>query len=622
MSEQDGLMTTLARSWRESSRAQIATYIAVDVAIVWAATLAAYMVRFEALIPPSLVAGIPEAGAIACVVFVGLFWWFRLYHFIWRYVGVEVIIRLAGAVFLGGAGLATAAGLVRDSSGLAIVPISIPILISVFVFVGSAAFRSLGRMLIYTTSGPAKTLHRVLIVGAGDAGSLLLRDIENQPALGIKVLGFLDDARGKQGRLIRGIPVIGQIGCLPEAVVSNRIDEALVAIPSADVAERRRILDLCNEADVRARMIPGVARDSASLGVSDLRAVSIEDLLDRDTVRVDEDLISATLTDRVVAVTGAAGSIGAELCRQIMKMKPSRLLLLEIDESRLYEFYLELCDLDPAVPEMHICDIRDERKVAGILLAGKAEVVFHAAAYKHVPLMELAPDEAIKANVGGTMALLRACALADVGHFVLISTDKAVAPANVMGATKAIAERLCLFAAREGLRATTVRFGNVLGSRGSVVPLFEQQLRKGGPLRVTHRDATRYFMTIPEAARLVLQAQAMSEGGEIFVLEMGEQVHILDVAKKMISLSDSNAVIEFTGLRPGEKLHEILVHEGVALTPTGREKTLRVCALPVVPPTYWSDAEALVESARRGERERAVESLADLLPDYEPQSRP
>jgi len=446
---------------------------------------------------------------------------------------------------------------------------------------------------------------------------LLAREVVSAPALDL----FAERHPGTSDLRFAELVAVAVADTLLRSGDAGR-DEALVAIPSADVAERRRILDLCNEADVRARMIPGVARDSASLGVSDLRAVSIEDLLDRDTVRVDEDLISATLTDRVVAVTGAAGSIGAELCRQIMKMKPSRLLLLEIDESRLYEFYLELCDLDPAVPEMHICDIRDERKVAGILLAGKAEVVFHAAAYKHVPLMELAPDEAIKANVGGTMALLRACALADVGHFVLISTDKAVAPANVMGATKAIAERLCLFAAREGLRATTVRFGNVLGSRGSVVPLFEQQLRKGGPLRVTHRDATRYFMTIPEAARLVLQAQAMSEGGEIFVLEMGEQVHILDVAKKMISLSDSNAVIEFTGLRPGEKLHEILVHEGVALTPTGREKTLRVCALPVVPPTYWSDAEALVESARRGERERAVESLADLLPDYEPQSRP
>jgi len=346
--------------------------------------------------------------------------------------------------------------------------------------------------------------------------------------------------------------------------------------------------------------------------------VSIEALLGRDPVAIDVAGIAKTLAGRSVAVTGAAGSIGSELCRQIMLMHPRELHLLEIDETRLYELFLELRLSDADIPRMQICDVRDAGKVARILTENRVDVVFHAAAYKHVPLMELSPDEAVGTNVGGTRAVLSAALSAGVGHFVLISTDKAVRPSSVMGTTKALAERLAALYARKGLCVSTVRFGNVLGSRGSVVPLFEEQLRRGGPVRVTHPDVTRYFMTIPEAARLVLQAQALSDGGELFVLEMGEPLRILDLARKMITLSGARAEIVFDGLRPGEKLHEVLTHGDHQLVATGCAKILRLNALPLVATDFEYRVGALIDSARSAALPDTVAALAALVPDYTP----
>lgn len=611
-----GPFTRAAARWRESAYAQTLTYVLLDVVIIWLAVLVAYNARFEGTVPAYWARGVALVGLVTTLVFLGTFLAFRLYHFVWKYVGVDVIARLGFATMAATALLVVADLVFHDVSGSRLAPLSVPPLAAVFIFMGSATMRSLGRLHVYMNRGSKGTGSRVLIAGAGDAGSLLLRDIENQPSLGYFVVGFVDDARAIHGRMVRGVRVLGSLSDIPTLVESESVDEVFVAMPAASVAERRRVLDACNAAGVVTRIVPSIALDHGVVNVSDLRNVSIEDLLGRDPVHVDVEAIGATLTDRVVAVTGAAGSIGSELCRQIMLMRPQRLHLLEIDETRLYEVYLQLRESDPDVPQMHICDIRDEQKTAAILASARADVVFHAAAYKHVPLMELAPDEAVRMNVAGTRGVLRACATAGVGHFVLISTDKAVNPSSVMGATKALAERLTFAASAAGLKATAVRFGNVLGSRGSVVPLFEQQLRNGGPVLVTHPEVTRYFMTIPEAARLVLQAQAISDGGELFVLEMGAPVRIVDLARKMIALSGSAAEIEFQGLRPGEKMYEELAHDDHELVRTGASMVLRLNALPVAQGDFADRIEALIEDASAGRCAAVRDGLAVLLPDY------
>lgn len=614
-----GLLSNAGEVWRSSSRLQVYTYAAVDVVIVCVSALVAYALRFDGAVPRQWAEGIPLMSASACLVFVVLFLVFGLYHLVWKYVGVDMIVRLAEAVGIGTVVL-TVGVFVVDSLGRWVIPRSIPVLIGVFVFVGAAAFRSVGRLLVYAAVDSGAKQYHVLIVGAGDAGSLLLRDIENQPELDIQVVGFLDDQPAKQGRRIRNVPVLGGIETLPSVVQTKGIDQVYIAIPRATVAERRRILDLCNQVQVSVRLIAGLT-PTGTVGVADFRSVNIEDLLGRDPVCIDEALIRETLEGRVVAVTGAAGSIGSELCRQILAVGPSRLLLVEVDETRLYELWLELERSHPGVCLVQLMDIRDEPKVESVFLRERPNVVFHAAAYKHVPLMEIAPDEAVTANVGGTSSVIRACEAAGVEKFVLISTDKAVAPANVMGATKAIAERIVMLAADRGLRATAVRFGNVLGSRGSVVPLFAEQLRQGGPIKVTHPDVTRYFMTIPEAARLVLQAQAMSAGGDIFVLDMGEPVRIVDLAKKMIALSGSDATIEYTSLRAGEKLHEELVHPWSSLSPTACPSVSRVAVNPKIDSDFGEAVQTLAGLARRGECDAVWQMLANLLPDFTP-SRP
>jgi FlaA1/EpsC-like NDP-sugar epimerase len=613
-----GSWTRIKLAARNSRWAQTVLLMIADAAVILSASALAFYLRFEGEVPAQYQQYAALTATAGLIAYVALLRANGLYHVVLRYVGIDVMTRLARAVVLGAGLLLLVDYAVSLVDGAHVVPFGVLAIQAVLVFLGTAVLRSVGRLWVVMSGHGAPGQHRALIVGAGDAGSLLLRDIENQPQLGYLVVGFLDDAPRKQNLMVRGKRILGAIEDLPAVADRERIEEVLVAIPSMTGARRREVLELCTQARVRTRMISGIAADAVTAGLTDLRQVAIEDLLGRDPVHVDVDAISATLTDKVVAVTGAAGSIGSELCRQIMLMRPRRLHLLEIDETRLYEVYLELRESDRDVPQMHICDVRGEDKVATILAGAGVDVVFHAAAYKHVPLMELAPDEAVKMNVGGTRAVLRACATAGVGHFVLISTDKAVNPSSVMGATKALAERLTFCAAQRGLKATAVRFGNVLGSRGSVVPLFEQQLRSGGPVLVTHPEITRYFMTIPEAARLVLQAQAISDGGELFVLEMGEPVRIVDLARKMIALSGSSAEIEFQGLRPGEKMHEVLVHDDHELVATGAEKVLRLNALPLGSRDFTARVEDLIDFARAGRCAEVLDLMAALLPDFDP----
>jgi FlaA1/EpsC-like NDP-sugar epimerase len=457
----------------------------------------------------------------------------------------------------------------------------------------------------------------VLIVGAGSAASLLLREIQGRPELQLSVVGLVDDDPSLRRRTISGVPVLGTTAELPAILADREIEEMIVAIPSASRETVRRILNVAAEAGVQTRIMPALVIAKGSVNLRDLRSVDVEDLLGREPTPIDVGQVRSTLAEKVVAVTGAAGSIGSELCRQIMRMDPARLVLIETDETRLYELWLELRSVSPNVPVMSVCDIRDVGKLDAVFSEYEPEVVLHAAAYKHVPLMELAPEEAIKTNVLGTLQVIEACERHGVERFVLISTDKAVAPVNIMGLTKSLAEREMLDAVRRGsLHAVAVRFGNVLASRGSVVPIFEEQLRHGGPLTVTHPDVTRYFMTIPEAARLVLQAQAIGEPGDIFVLEMGEPVKIVDLARKMITLAGVPADVEFVGLRPGEKLHESLVTDTETLLPTERDQIMVVDRVPLPETRFAEDLRDLIECAQNGQTDGIYEVIERLEPGF------
>lgn len=612
MTPESGFVHKAKKLIYTSRSVQIALMMAADAAVILAAVFLAYFARFEGAVPEGFTEHSLAYAVVAALVYILSLRFLGLYHVVLRYVGVEVMARLTAAVGAGTAVLVLGNILLSPPDFLNLVPYGVLFITAVFAFVGLAALRSVGRLWVVMNRQASRGARHVLVVGAGDAGSLLLRDIENQPDLRLRIVGFLDDDVSKRGMTLRGRRILGKIDDLERVAEEHSVDEIFVAIPSMSAERKREVLDLCTRAGKKTRIIPGFVIDDQFSGLADLRQVSIEDLLGREPVEIDVGLISSTLTDKVVAVTGAAGSIGSELCRQILKMHPMQLLLLEIDESRLYEMYLECEHSAPGVASMHICDIRDDRKIDHIFASCHPDVVFHAAAYKHVPLMELEPDEAVRANVVGTMNVLAACNANAVGHFVLISTDKAVEPANVMGATKAVAERVMLDAARNGLRVTAVRFGNVLGSRGSVVPIFEEQLRKGGPVRVTHPDVTRYFMTIPEAARLVLQAQALSDGGDIFVLDMGIPVKIVDLAQRMIVLSGVPCGIEFTGLRPGEKLHEILVHCDVELVETTCPSVRRLNCLPWNRNEFVTGVNALVREARIGQSPVLVSMLYAL----------
>jgi len=457
------------------------------------------------------------------------------------------------------------------------VPMGVLFIQAVLVFVTAAGVRLGLRIVLHLHSLRQQDKERVLIVGAGSAGHLILREIKARPDLGMSVAGFLDDDPSLLGRTIDGTPVLGSTKDLESAVSSHRAEEIIVAMPSAPRETVRRILNAAADTGVRARVMPPLFGSQGSVSLSDLQSVDVEDLLGREPTPIDVDKIRDTVAGKAVAITGAAGTIGSELCRQLAMLSPEKLILIDIDETRLYELFLQTERSHPGLAQIAICDIRDRRRLDAVLDRHRPALVLHSEAYKHVPLMELAPAEAIKTNVAGTRNVIAACEQHGVERLVLISTDKAIAPVNMMGMSKAIAEIIALEAAkRPALEIMIVRFGNVLASRGSVIPIFKEQLLGGGPLTVTHEDVTRYFMTAPEAARLTLQAQAIGKSGDTFMLEMGEPMRISDLAKRMIALSGVTAEIVFTGLRPGEKLHETLTGEGESAIASGFKGILKV----------------------------------------------
>lgn len=585
----------------------------LDAVVVFMATVFAYYIRFEGAVPAHFSRWMLPLALVGTAIYLALFVAFGLYRMVLRYAGLDALLKTSAATAVGAASLLTINMLMPLEDSMRPVPTGVLLAQALLVFLGAAAVRMGVRVLVHVHATRRGDRKRVLIVGAGSAGPLVLREIQNHPDLGMVAVGFLDDDRAMHGLTVSGVPVVGDTSEMARAASELDVSEVIVAMPSAPRETVRRILNTAADLGLATRVVPQIVTARGSVSLRDLRPVEVEDLLGREPTPIDIEQVRETVAGKVVAVTGAAGSIGAELCRQIAALAPRRLLLLEVDETRLYELWLELERSAPGIAEMHICDVRDAAKVEHVFADARPDLVLHAAAYKHVPLMELEPVEAVKTNVAGTRNVLEACTRLGVARFVLISTDKAVAPTSIMGLTKRLAEQTMLDATRSsGINAVAVRFGNVLGSRGSVVPIFEEQLRHGGPLTVTSPDVTRYFMTIPEAARLVLQAQAIGKPGDVFVLEMGEPVRIATLAAKMIALSGVPAEIEYIGLRPGEKLHETLVHDSEALESTGREKIQRVSRTSMPDADFSSGLAALLGAAESADTESVRRALAQL----------
>ncbi|KXB30148.1 multidrug MFS transporter [Dechloromonas denitrificans] len=544
----------------------------VAAALAW---MLAFWLRFNFDVPAEFAHSATYSLLWVLPLFGSLFFVFGLYRGLWRFASLSDLQHILSAV-LTGAVLTMVAVVFL---GLGPIPRSVlvlhPLLLALVMGGSRFAYRSWKEHRLY---GPAKMRGQpVLVLGAGEAADSLLREL-NRSGLWYAV-ALVDDNPAKVGRRLRGLPVFGPLANVPEVAEKYGVKHVVMALPGAKSGERRRAAELAAAAGLTVMTMPSYDDLLAGrLSVSNIRRVELEDLLGRDAVSLDDAGLHELLTGRVVLVSGAGGSIGSELCRQIARFEPSRLVLLEASEFALYRIDEELKQSFPKLEcGCWAGDVRDAERVAEILAAEQPAVIFHAAAYKHVPLMEHANAwQAVRTNALGTVTLARAAQRAGVDKFVLISTDKAVNPTNVMGASKRLAERLCrVTQAAGGTRFITVRFGNVLGSNGSVIPKFREQISRGGPVTVTHPDIVRYFMTIPEAAQLVLQAGWMGLGGEIFVLDMGEPVKIVDLARDMIRLSgfsEDDIPLEFTGLRPGEKLYEELLADGEATLPTPHPK--------------------------------------------------
>ncbi|WP_242392037.1 polysaccharide biosynthesis protein [Anaeromyxobacter oryzisoli] len=602
--------------------------IAVHLALWAASLLAAFQLRFDFHVPREHAQLIPIWLPVLLAARTATYYQCGLFRGLWRYTGARDLASIVVANTLS-TGLTTVF-VVYGFHGFPRSVIAIEWLTATML-VGGARFSI--RLLRHRLAPPAPVApearrQRVLIVGAGDAGEMLLREILRSHAARWEPVGFLDDDRRKLGEHIHGVRVLGAIADLEAVAAARKIDEVLIAIPSATGAEMRAIVEHCKAVRVRFRTIPGMGDlIDGTVNVSQLRDVAIDDLLGRAPVKLDMNAISAVMRGRVVLVSGAGGSIGSELCRQVCRFGPASLLLVERTENALFNIHRELV---ARFPEVHlvpcIADVADARRISELLGRHRPSVVFHAAAHKHVPMMEWNPGEAVKNNVFGTKTLADLSDRFGVERFVMISTDKAVNPTSVMGVSKRVAEiYVQALSQRSRTRFVTVRFGNVLGSAGSVIPIFKEQIAAGGPVTVTHPDMRRYFMTIPEASQLVLEAGTMGNGGEIFILDMGEPVKIADLARDLITLSgftpDVDIEVRYTGVRPGEKLFEELSVDAENADKTGHPKIF----VGRFRPHPWEQVKRHLEELAKvsdGQPAEIRRRFAEAVPEYRPQHVP
>lgn len=566
-------------------RKRILILMLIDAMLINLAAFGSFYLRFEGAIPLDYYQTYYQTAIGGTILYLAVFYVFGLYNRLWQYASTGELLSIIYAVTVGTGGTVAVVYFYGLSNAANLSYVRMPHtaavllwLAMVFLIGGS---RFIWRILQDNTfdrhvPGSQK---QVLIVGAGDAGVLAARELKNRNYRDGRPIGFIDDNHSKQKLQLLGIPVLGTRMDIARVVKGHSVDEVIIAMPSASGESVREIVQICEKSEVVLKIMPGVYDIiSGDISVNPIRQVQVEDLLGRDPVSVDLEEVAGYVAGETVVITGAGGSIGSEICRQIARFNPGKLVLLGHGENSIFDIEQELRAEHPGIDYItEILDIKDREKVFLIFERYKPGVVFHAAAHKHVPLMERNPEEALKNNVVGTQNLAEAADEVNVKTFVSISTDKAVNPTSVMGATKRTAEMLIQsLDLRSQTKFVAVRFGNVLGSRGSVIPTFKRQIAQGGPVTVTHPDMVRYFMTIPEAAQLVIQAGAMGRGGEIFILDMGKPVKIVDLAKDLIRLSgfkpDVDIKIQFTGIRPGEKLFEELLtaEEGVTSTKHSR----------------------------------------------------
>jgi len=585
--------------------------------------LAAFLLRFDLTMPPAHLSHLAFALTIWLLVKIIVFRMARLDRGLWRYVSIADISRLVISNVIA----SSVSCLLIVSLGPPGFPRSIYSLDFIICLLATSGLRLMVRMTMEATSngrGKTSSDRPTLIYGAGGSGIALLKEIRKNPKLRYSVVGFLDDGAGKRGLQIEGVAVLGSGNDARVLVTEFGIETILVAIPSATGAEMTRILSLCHAAGAQCKTVPGLAEVLAGDGLpSQVRDVAVEDLLGRTPVQLEEQQIRKKIAGRVILVTGAAGSIGSELCRQIARFQPAGIVGFEISESPLFDIEREMKQLFPAIPFYpEIGNIQSRARVLEVLRLYKATAVYHAAAYKHVPLMEDNVFEAIENNVFGTYNLALAASECGVDDFVMISSDKAVRPTNVMGVSKRLAELVLLAMQNERTKFVAVRFGNVLGSNGSVIPIFKKQIAAGGPVTVTHPEMRRYFLTIPEATQLVLQASAIGRAGQICVLDMGLPIKILDLARNLILLSglrpDVDIKIEISGVRPGEKLYEEIstVLEDTVPTDHGKVRIFVGDRMPECEVQEWLDDLADVCESR--DVGRLIVTLKDIVRDYNP----
>ncbi len=550
-----------------------------DICAVFAASMLALLLRFDFsfyAIPEHFVENVWKAFPAMAVITLLVFWMFRLYSSIWSFAGaIETMYVFSGCVIVSLLNMVLML-LSHPETGYP-VPRSYYVMFGVcllgMVFVSRYMYR--GLRALRNMKRDARYTRNVLIIGAGEAGDALIKEINNSRYLKKRVVGVIDDNPGKKGRFIHGVKIVGNREDIIEKCEELHVHEIMIAMPSVSAKKKKDILDICKQTGCELKSLPGMYQlVNGDVSISKLKDVDVNDLLGREPVSVDLDSIMGYVRNKTIMVTGGGGSIGSELCRQIASHQPKKLLIVDIYENSTYDIQNELKAKYPQLDlTVLIASVRNTNRMNYIFKTYQPDIVYHAAAHKHVPLMEDSPNEAIKNNVIGTWKMVEAANRFHVKRFVMISTDKAVNPTNIMGASKRICEMIIqTYNRRSDTEYVAVRFGNVLGSNGSVIPLFKKQIERGGPVTVTDPNIIRYFMTIPEAVSLVLQAGAYAKGGEIFVLDMGEPVKILDLAKNLILLSghkpDDDIPIVFTGLRPGEKLYEemLMDEEGMSST--------------------------------------------------------
>jgi FlaA1/EpsC-like NDP-sugar epimerase len=618
--------------------------VLVDGCLIIAAYMLAYLLRFEWDIPPQDWVTLKTTIPFIVVFKLLIFFLFDLYRGMWRYTSVVDLLDVLKGTITSSVIIILSILFLYQFRGF---PRSVYILDGILTFIFISGLRVSIRLflseqdrgfhpldLILQLRSEKKLVRsrkRLLIIGAGDAGEKMIREIRENPRLNYDVVGFLDDDRSKTGKRIHGVEILGSLSIIHDMAFRDEMDEVLIAMPSASTKQMRRVIEACEATGLKCRTTPGIGElIDGKISFKTIREVSFEDLLGRDPVELDIESIGHYLTEKIVLVSGAGGSIGSELCRQVSSFNPKNLILLDKTENNLFHIEMEFRQKSsPFQITPVLGDVHNRGFLGRLFKTLTPQVVFHAAAFKHVPIVELNPWEGVFNNIMGTKNIVEESYQADVERFVMISTDKAVRPSSVMGATKRVAEMItsCYAAESErcakGGKFVSVRFGNVIGSEGSVVHLFKRQIERFGPITVTHPEITRYFMTIPEACKLILQAGAMGEGGEIFVLDMGTPIKIVDMARDLIRRSgfkpDVDIEIKFIGLRPGEKLHEELITKDEGIIRSSHEKIFILKGKDHYKRSWLNQQiEELLAPALNQDAAGIKSKLKEIIPEYQP----